>query len=315
MEGRGRRGWELAPGDDAYPGALLELERPPGELRGLGDPAALAGPCLAVIGARRATPYGLAVAEMAARVAARHGVTVVSGGAMGCDRAAGLAAVAAGGRSVIVSGCGADVVYPASSRDVFEATLSSGGAVVSLERWGAGPRRWAFPKRNVIIAALSRVLVVTEAGLRSGTMSTAEAAVELGRAVYAIPGSIFSPASSGTNRLAAEGARIIPDERSLEIALSLDFDAAPLAGPAPERPGGPVAAALLASPARPDELAARLGEDVLTLLRTLTDLEARGIVERLPDGRYSPTRAYLLGQNGVSQRLGRSEGSGACRSS
>lgn len=315
MGGSARTGWEISLGDEAYPRSLLELERPPEELRGLGDPRALSGPCLAVVGARRATPYGLAVAEMAARVAARHGITVVSGGAMGCDRAAGLAAVAAGGRSVIVSGCGADVVYPTSSQDVFEATLSSGGAVLSLERWGAGPRRWAFPKRNSVIAALSQVLVVTEAGLRSGTMSTAEAAAELGRAVYAIPGSIFSPASSGTNRLAAEGARIIPDERSLEIALSLDFDAVPMAGPTPDRSGGPVATALLASPSRPDELAARLGEDVLTLLRTLTDLEARGIVERLPDGRYSPTRAYLMGQNGVSQRFGRAEGSQACRRS
>ena len=182
MGGSARTGWEISLGDEAYPRSLLELERPPEELRGLGDPGALSGPCLAVVGARRATPDGLAVAEMAARVAARHGITVVSGGAMGCDRAAGLAAVAAGGRSVIVSGCGADVVYPTSSQDVFEATLSSGGAVLSLERWGAGPRRWAFPKRNSVIAALSQVLVVTEAGLRSGTMSTAETAVELGRA-------------------------------------------------------------------------------------------------------------------------------------
>lgn len=295
MSAAGEERWELGRGDARYPTALLDLERPPEVLYGRGDPAALAGPCVSVVGARHATPYGLAVAEMAARVAAECGVTVVSGGAMGCDRAAGLAALRARGRTVVVSGCGADLTYPAASADLFEAALAAGGAVVSLERWGQGPRRWAFPKRNAVIAALSEVLVVTEAGLRSGTMSTAEAAAALGRTVYAIPGSIFSPGSAGTNLLIAEGARVIPDERALEVSLALDYGVARFAEGGHETGEGPVAAALIASPARPDELAERLNESVLTILRTLSDYEARGIVERLPDGRYSPTRALLLG--------------------
>ncbi|WP_455136269.1 DNA-processing protein DprA [Thermophilibacter sp.] len=292
--------WEIERGDELWPDALDDLARPPERLYGRGDPAALRGPCLSVVGARRPTPYGVAVAEMAARVAAGCGVCVVSGGAMGCDRAAGAAALAAGGRTVVVSGCGADMIYPASSRDVYEGAIARGGAVVSAEPWGSGPRRWAFPKRNALIAALSKVLVVTEAGLRSGTMSTAEAALELDRIIYAIPGSIFSPGSAGTNRLIAEGARVIPDERTLAIALSLDYGRAPLAAQPERPPAGPVMSALLASPLRPDELAARMGEDVLTVLRTLTDHEARGLVERLPDGRYSPTRGYLLGHNGAT---------------
>lgn len=290
-------GWELERGERGWPETLEDLARPPERIFGRGSVEALSTPCLAVVGARRATPYGLAIAEMAARVAAACGVTVVSGGAMGCDHAAGAAALGAGGRTVVVSGCGADVVYPPTSADVFRGAVERGGAVISAERWGAGPRRWAFPKRNALIAALSQVLVVTEAGARSGTMSTAEAAVELGRTVYAIPGSIFSPNSAGTNRLLAEGAAVIPDEQSLGVALSLDFGHAPLSAEAPGRGAGPVVTALLASPARPDELALRLGEDVVTVLRTLTDYEARGIVERLPDGRYSPTRELLLGQN------------------
>lgn len=294
-------GWEIARGGRGWPEPLEELGRPPERLYGLGSPEALSGPCISIVGARRATPYGLAIAEMAARVAVECGVTVVSGGAMGCDRAAGLAALSAGGRTVVVSGCGADVVYPQASQDVYEGALAHGGAVVSEQRWGTGPRRWAFPRRNAIIAALSKVLVVTEAGQRSGTLSTAEAAVELGRTVYAIPGSIFSPLSAGTNRLLAEGASVIADERSLSVALSLDYGGmdfpAERVGPAP----GPVMSALIASPARPDELAARLGEDVLTVLRTLTDHEARGIVERLPDGRYSPSRTFLMEHNRVPQ--------------
>ena len=169
--------WELTPEDDAYPPSLLDLDPTPPVLYGRGDPRVLCAPCLSVIGARRATPYGIAVAEMAGRVAAECGVVVVSGGALGCDSAAGRAALEAGGRTVVVSGCGADMVYPASSADVYKGAVATGGAVVSLERWGSPPRRYAFPKRNSIIAALSSCLFVTEAGMRSGTMSTADVAV------------------------------------------------------------------------------------------------------------------------------------------
>ena len=289
-------GWELRAEGEGYPSSLRDLERPPEVIYGRGDPDALEGPCVSIVGSRRATPYGLAIAEMAARIAAQHGITVVSGGALGCDRAAGLAALRAGGRTVVVSGCGADLVYPSTSQDVYEGALAAGGAVISEQRWGAGPRRWAFPRRNALIAALSQVLVVTEAGVRSGTLSTAEAAAELGRTVYAIPGSIFSPSSVGTNRLISEGARVIPDERSLAVALSLDYGAVPLAAEGGRPDPGPVMGALLASPSRPDDLAARLGESVLTVLRTLTDFEASGMVERLPDGRYAASRSYLTGE-------------------
>ena len=291
-------GWIIERGKVGWPDAFEELSNPPERIYGRGDPESLLGPCISIVGARRATPYGLSIAEMAARISVECGVTVVSGGAMGCDHAAASAAIAAGGRTVVVSGCGADLVYPRSSSDVYEGALLQGGAVISAEPWGAGPRRWSFPRRNGLIAALSRVLVVTEAGRRSGTMSTADAAVELGRVVYAIPGSIFSPNSSGTNRLLAEGARVIADERELSTAISLDYGLVRLGEPGVTRRAGPVISALVASPARPDELAERLNESVLTIMRTLTDHEARGLVERLPDGRYSPTQLFFLGQNG-----------------
>ena len=280
-----------------YPMGLEELRDPPELIYGIGDANALQGPCISIVGARRATPYGVTVAEMAARVAAECGITVVSGGAMGCDHAAGMSALRAGGQTVVVSGCGADVTYPRSSGDLFEGAASQ-GAIVSLEGWGTGPRRWGFPRRNSVIAALSQVLVVTEAGMRSGTMSTAEVATELDRIVYAIPGSIFSPNSSGTNRLISEGARTIVDEQSLGVSIALDYGLARMGPNGSEREGGPVISALVASPARPDELSERLNESVLTVMRTLTDYEARGIVERLPDGRYSPTQSYFMGHNG-----------------
>ena len=291
------RRWTLSCEDEGFPASLKDLSEPPELIHGIGSAEALSGPCISIIGARRATPYGLAVAEMAARVAAECGITVVSGGAMGCDHAAGLAAIRHGGKTVIVSGCGADVIYPASSGDLYEGAVATGGAVISTERWGRGPRRWSFPMRNRLIAALSLATVVTEAGIASGTMSTAEAAAELDRILYAIPGSIFSPGSSGTNRLIAEGARVIPDEQSLGMSIALDYGVARLSSTGHRRSGGPLMSALVASPSRPDELSERTNEDVLTVMRTLTDYEARGLVERLPDGRYAPTRFYYLGHN------------------
>ena len=126
-------------------------------------------------------------------------------------------------------------------------------------------------------------------------MTTAEAAIDLGRTLYAIPGSIFSPTSAGTNRLISEGARIISDESSLAVSLALDFGTVARVQKDQTSPKSRIISALLASPSRPEELAMRLGEDVLTLMRTLTDFEASGIIQRLSDGRYTPTREYHLG--------------------
>lgn len=286
--------YELRTEDERYPRALREEEGVRAEvLYVLGDPDVLQEPMVSVIGARKATPYGVAVAQMAGRIAGECGITVVSGGAMGCDYAASKAALDAGGKTVIVCGNGADRIYPASSEDVFRDAVKHGGAIVSIEPWGTPPAKYTFPKRNVIIAALSPVLLVAEAGERSGTMGTVDAALEMGRTIYAAPGSVFSPTSQGTNRLIRDGALPITSEPDLEARLSLDYGVLRVIAPRQKRDVGEVISALTANPMRPEELAPRLGKTVLTLLRTLTDYEAQGIVERLPDGRYSLTaRAY-----------------------
>ena len=184
--------FELHPGDALYPETVLELSDIPQTLYVRGNPEVLSTPALSIIGARKASPYGLAVAELAAKVAIEAGVTVVSGGAVGCDQASGWAAVNAGGKHV----------------------------VVSISPWGMGPRKFAFPRRNRVIAALSQALFVSEAGMPSGTFSTAEAAMDLGRELLAVPGSILSPESRGTNYLIANGACCIVDEESIEMAIS-----------------------------------------------------------------------------------------------
>ena len=286
--------WELKPEDDLFPQRLKELHNVQVDvLYGLGDPKVLDSTCVSIIGARRATPYGIAISQMAGRVAGESGITVVTGGAMGCDCAASHAALDAGGRTIIVAGTGADRIYPSSSEEVFRKAVARGGAIVSIEPWGTSPRPYTFPKRNVIIAALSSVLVVAEAGARSGTMSTADAALEMDRTIYAVPGSIFSPTSQGTNHLIAEGAQPICSEVDLEQRLSIDFGVMRMVAKREGGQVGEVISALVASPLRPDELATRLGLDTITLLRTLADYETRGILEHLPDGRYSLTaRSY-----------------------
>lgn len=286
----GHKGWEVTREDSSFPESLRE--EPTAHittLYGQGDPEVLSRPSLAVIGARRATPYGIAIAQMAGRVAAESGIVVVSGGAMGCDYAASRAAIDAGGVAVIVSGCGADRIYPASSEDVFRDAVSHGGAIVSIETWGTSPKPYTFPKRNVVIAALCQALMVTEAGEKSGTMSTAEAALELDRTIYAVPGSIFSPNSQGTNRLIGEGALPICSEVDLETRIAMDFGVLRVVAEGVTPQMGEVISALVAEPMRPADLAPRLAMDVLVLMRTLTDYETRGVVERLSDGRYSLT--------------------------
>ncbi|MBY4798042.1 DNA-processing protein DprA [Collinsella sp. AGMB00827] len=291
--------YEIYTNDPHYPASLTELSDAPPVLYVRGNLEALKRPGLSIVGARGATPYGRAIAEMAARVAAESGIAVISGGARGCDAAAGAEAIEAGGTHIAVLGCGADVVYPKSSRRLLEQTIVSGGALVSLDPWGTPPRRWAFPRRNRVIAALGLALLVTEAGIPSGTFSTAEAALELGRELLAVPGSILSNSSRGSNRLIAEGAVCIADEEALEVAISRIFGVL--------RPGRlaiqqredmseaerHLMTALVASPITIEAIGRLLNLDGQAALILVSSLLSRGLVERLVDGRISASAATL----------------------
>ncbi len=290
--------WELRKGDELYPKGVLELSGEPPVLRGYGDPRVLRGDCISVIGARRATPYGKTCAKISGRIAAECDITLISGGAVGCDQIAGTAAVNAGGKTVVVPGCGADVVYPASSEELFIRAVTGSGCVVSIERWGCPPLRHTFVRRNRIIAALSKSLVVCEAGKPSGTFSTATQAAELGRNVYAIPGSIFSQNSSGTNWLIENGASIVCDEESLSSLIAYDYGRLRMESKASRASRGTLLDALVASPMTSEEIAALLKLDIPRTLGVLAEQEALGQVTRLMDGRFAPTERALLGQNG-----------------
>lgn len=281
-------------GDEGWPALMVE-ECGVHELYGIGDKSILDTPCISIIGARRGTPYGIQVAKLVARLAAERGITVVSGGALGVDSAAALAAIDAGGKTILVAGGGADVIYPPSSKALYEACWKDKGCVVSLFNYGAQPQRWRFPKRNKVIAALSKVLVVTEASIPSGTFSTADMALDLGRTLFAAPGSIFSPYAKGTNKLIEEGARVLVDIPGIEVALAQEYQLLARNVSDIKLPdNGSVLKTLVAEPLRPDDLARLLDMQVLALMQVLTQYEVDGLVERLCDGRYTATEKALL---------------------
>jgi DNA processing protein len=191
------------------------------ELRTRGRWPPPAGPRVAIVGSRRPTPYGEAVAEELALELARAGVVIVSGLALGIDAAAHRGALNAGGVTLAVMGTGVDVIYPAAHTVLAEAILAGGGALVSQFPDGTAPRRRNFPARNYTMAALSDVVIVVEAAQGSGALITAEAALDLHKEVMAVPGSVFSPQSVGTHGLLRDGAGLVQNARDVLAVLNV----------------------------------------------------------------------------------------------
>ena len=197
-------------GEPAYPAALLDLPDPPPALFALGDVALLASPAIAIVGTRDATGYGRRVARHLAEAGARAGAVIVSGMARGVDGEAHLGALAVDGATIAVLGTGVDVAYPRAHLALHRG-IAERGLVLSELPPGCRADAGSFPRRNRLIAALAAVTVVVEAGHRSGALITAGHALELGRAVAAVPGPIDAAASAGCNRLLRDGAQVVTD--------------------------------------------------------------------------------------------------------
>ncbi|WP_099330374.1 DNA-processing protein DprA, partial [Actinomyces ruminis] len=306
----------VLPGDPWWPSGLNDLVRPPHCLWVRGDPALLAsragaddaahsrtredlvpagpgsGHALALVGARASTDYGEHVTvDMASGLAAK-GVVVISGGAFGIDAAAHRGALRTGA-TVSVSAGGVDRLYPAGNADVLEEVITTGALVAEVPP-GCQPGRHRFLTRNRLIAAMSEATVVVEAAWRSGALSTAHHALELGRPVGAVPGPVTSMASVGCHRLLRQGAVCVTDaEEALELVTPLgatDPDSAKAADPANAGSGlldgldGPEAAVLDALPARGDaaveSIARAAGLAERETIAALGLLELAGRVER-----------------------------------
>lgn len=314
---RGER-TELVCGQPGFPEALCLIEHPPETLFVCGNPEALSEG-IAIVGARNATPYGISCAKRFASLAARRGVSVISGGARGCDAAAHRAALDAGGVTVAFLGGGCDELYPATHFGLFQEIIDSGGAVVSEQSWSFPPMKHTFRARNRLIAGLAKATLIVEAGLPSGTFSTADEAIAANREVLVVPGSIASKTSLGSNRLLYQGALPIVDDETFLGVLEAIYgqqrlpgfsdDVAPVqvaahdgetADKKDDRESDAILEAICATPMSIEEMLAYVrdaglhegfrieGNAITFIMVRLAELQRTGRIVRYPDGRYGP---------------------------
>lgn len=295
--------WAICRHDPEFPRSLGQLGDAPHCLLVRGDPDRILDPTgldslVTIVGARRATSYGLTVARSLAAEAASVGLGVVSGMALGVDGAAHRGALEKGW-SMAVLGSGAGRPYPTSHRELFE-RLSTRGAVVTELPPGAQPWRWTFPARNRIMAALSRLTVVVEAALGSGSLITAEMAMDAGREVGAVPGPVTSRQSAGTNELIANGATLIRDGRDLlEGFAGLGLVSEQLSLPDLTPIQLELIEVISGQSLALDSIVAGSGLEVGEALEALSSLELEGYVEVSSAGDYSLTPAA----GGVLRRM------------
>ena len=281
-------GWAVYWGGPGYPPSLSELPDPPPVLFGLGDPGVMSAGPVAVVGARKATGYGRRVAADLAKGLAAVGIPTISGLALGIDAAAHHGSLEGGAATVAVLGCGLDVDYPRTNRGLKQ-RVSEKGAVVTEFEPGTKPEAPNFPRRNRIISGLARAVVVVEAGERSGSLITASHALEQGKDVFAVPGSIYSPVSRGTHWLIRQGAPLVGSVE--DLLEELGCHAGQQEGEAGEgyrltREEESVISALEPYPLHLDEIAAKLGMPVAEVGRILVNLELNDMVTALPGHMY-----------------------------
>ncbi len=288
----------LTLGDPGYPGSLLEMADPPLMLYLLGAPAfdlAQLGHSIAMVGSRNPTPQGASNARAFGRAFGEAGIPVVSGLALGVDGAAHEGALDAPGdpgrpATVAVVGTGLDRVYPARHRDLAH-RIAARGLIVSEFPLGTPPLNQNFPKRNRIIAGLTRGTLVVEAALQSGSLITARLATEQGKEVFAIPGSIHSPQSRGCHALIRQGAKLVETVQDVLEELRLDgVTVSAAATSQSEDADATPEHALLRDmgydPVSLDALCARTGFSAAELQAQLLELELAGSVARLPGGLF-----------------------------
>ncbi|RDK03989.1 DNA-processing protein DprA [Paraburkholderia lacunae] len=309
--------WREQPGnqlvtldDPAYPPALLTMPDPPPLLYIKGQLDLLHTRAIAVVGSRSATPQGVEDAERFARELSVAGVTVVSGLALGIDGAAHRGGLEGPGGTVAVIGTGADLVYP-SAHHALARQIAVRGAIVSEWPLGTPARAANFPQRNRLIAGLVSGVLIVEAAMRSGSLITARLANEMGRDIFALPGSVHAPLSRGCHRMIKQGAKLIetPDEVLEELGFARAAKTAPVGAPPMQRDdriqedaaqaaasavvrsaitaeGERLLAALGHAPTTLEILATRTEMEGAVLQNTLLQLELAGQLTVLPGGRF-----------------------------
>lgn len=290
-----RNGQTLLCWDDPnYPPRLRTIHDPPALIYLKGSAAVLNSAGVAVVGARAASTYGLQMARRFSRDIAVQGLSVISGLALGVDSNAHAGALEASGKTVAVLGCGLDIVYPPSNRKLFE-EIAAHGAIVSEYPPGTPPDGFRFPARNRIISGLALGVLVVEAAKNSGSLITAQLALEQGREVFAIPGRIDSGKSEGTHRLLQDGAKLVHSVN--DIVEELQFCAAPATDQETKQPDPEklkeldqdslkIMAILDVYPKNVDDLIMTTGLSARLVNEKLVLLELADLVEVLPGKLY-----------------------------
>lgn len=283
------------PGEEDYPPLLLELADPPVLLYYRGKPPGPAAAHVSIVGARKASAYGLEVTRWLVESLCGYSpdIVIVSGAAYGIDTAAHVAALNSGGNTVAVLGCGVDIAYPRSNAALLN-RMAQLSCLISEYPPGTTVMKHHFPERNRIIAGMSAVTVVTEAAEGSGSIITADLAVHAGRALFSVPGPLFAPGSSATNSMIKNGAYLLNDP--VDITEALGIDPAPTLSLSSDYSGEEagslrrrVLEAIASGATEPGELAVVLEFSAADVLSAVACLELEGKVARGAGGRYQVT--------------------------
>ncbi len=279
--------------DAGYPALLGEIHDPPVGLYRKGN-YIFDNPCVAIVGSRRATPYGQAVAKRLGAELAQRGFCVVSGLARGVDTAAHEGALSVGGRTAAVVGTGIDIIYPPENLDLYR-RIAESGAVLSEFPYGRPADKDSFPMRSRVVSGICEAVVVVESDMWGGAMTTAKFAGEQGRLIFAVPGRIDQSTSGGSNQLIKDGATMLTKVEDLlqEIQYLGGLRPAPLPGsaPVPADGLGPDEARVLyhlrgGVAMSPDDVAGKTGLAPGAVVAALALLETKGFIARRGDGSY-----------------------------
>lgn len=270
------------------PNSLRHISQTPGNLYYRGNLDNFASqPRLAVVGSRKATPYGRLITSKLVGELSRYGIIIVSGLALGIDSIAHQAALDNNGTTVAVMACGVDKIYPVSHTALSNKILASGGAIISEYPVGTDPLPYQFIARNRIISGLSDAVLVTEAAEKSGSLHTANFALEQGSTVMAIPGNVNSPYSVGTNNLIKSGALPITNTQDVLLALGLDVKQKTADVMAANNYEAAIIDTLKTGVTDAAELLLRTKLDVIIFNQTLTMLEITGKIRPLGAGHWA----------------------------
>ena len=209
--------------DSGYPEELRQIQDPPYGIFYKGNISVLDNRKVAIVGSRNCTNYGVEVTKLLTKELNSYNISIISGGAKGVDSVAHRTTVDSNGSTIVVLGCGIDIIYPAQNRALFDKVLEN-GVIISEFLPGTAPFSYNFPRRNRIISGLSELVIVVEASEKSGSLITAGCAADQGKDVMAVPGTIFSKGSNGCNKLIRDGAIIFTGLEDLYTVLNLDIN-------------------------------------------------------------------------------------------